>query len=99
VKAGLIRWSSDYCFDDYKNDLIKHGAVVVVKAATFRRYPDFFESGHPSGAEPGDWYSLEPIGLDGIQEIMIGQDMLDWLEPSEPDFTYRLCNVLRMRST
>ena len=39
AKAGLIQESEKYSFDDFKNDLIEHGAVIVVKATTFRRYP------------------------------------------------------------
>ena len=40
AKAGLGADSSEsYLFDDFKNDLIEHGAILVVKACTFRRYP------------------------------------------------------------
>jgi RNA:NAD 2'-phosphotransferase (TPT1/KptA family) len=39
AKAGLVRVSESYLFDDFKNDLIEHGAILVVKACTFRRYP------------------------------------------------------------
>jgi len=73
-------------FDDFKNDLIEHGAVIVVKATTFRGHPWSFESGHPTGAEPGNWYSSEPVS---VESEMIGKEMLAWLKPSEQDFIYR----------
>jgi hypothetical protein len=56
AKAGLIQGSKNYSFDDFKNDLTERGAVIVVNATTFRRYPWSFEPGHPTGAEPGNWY-------------------------------------------
>jgi hypothetical protein len=86
AKAGLIQGSENYSFDDFKNDLIEHGAVIIVKATTFRRYPWSFESGHPTGAEPGNWYSLETVG---VESEMIGKEMLAWLDPSEQDFIHR----------
>jgi hypothetical protein len=86
ANAGLVKRSEDYSFEDFKNDLIEHGAVVVVKAATFRCYPWSFESGHPSGAEPGNWCSSEPVRIEGE---MIGQEMLAWLKPHEQDFFFR----------
>jgi len=95
AKCGLLRCSDNYLFDDFKADLMQHGAVVIIRAAAiFRRYPDHFESGHPPGTEPGDWYSREPVSVDNIQRIMTGQGMLDWLEPSECDFTHRLRDIL-----
>jgi hypothetical protein len=56
AKAGLIQGSKNYSFDDFKNDLIEHGAVIVVNATTFPRDPWSFEPGHPTGVEPGNWY-------------------------------------------
>jgi hypothetical protein len=54
AKAGLIQRSKNYSFEGFKNDLIEHGAVIVVNATSFRRYPRSFEPGHPTGAEPGN---------------------------------------------
>jgi hypothetical protein len=95
TKSGLVEWSDKYQFGDFKNDLIQHGAVVVVVArATFRRYPDHFQSGHPSGTEPGNWYSQEFVPSKDIEGILTGQEMLDWLKPSEADFRYRFSDIL-----
>jgi len=92
AKAGLVRVSESYLFDDFKNDLIEHGAILVVKACTFRRYPWAFESGHPTGAEPGNWYSPEPVS---IESVMTGQEMLAWLGPTEQDFALRYRHHMR----
>ena len=86
ANAALIQASENYSFDDFKNDLIKHGAVIVVKATTFRSYPWSFESGHPTGAEPGNWYCSGPVN---VEREMIGEEMLTWLKPSEQDFIHR----------
>jgi hypothetical protein len=86
AKVGLIQRSENYSFDDFKNDLIEHGAVIVVNATTFRHCPWSFESGHPIGAEPGNWYSSECVS---IENEMIGKEMLAWLKPSEQDFIHR----------
>lgn len=86
AKVGLVQASENYSFDDFKNDLIDHGAVIVVKATTFRRHPWSFEPGHPIGAEPGNWYSSEPVS---VESEMIGMEMLAWLKPSEQDFVLR----------
>jgi hypothetical protein len=84
TKAGLAQWSENYSFDDFKNHLIEHGAVLVVKATTFRHHPWTFEtSGHPIGAEQGNWYSSEPVS---IESEMIGKDMLALLKPNEQEF-------------
>jgi|SRR5580693_2729035 hypothetical protein len=50
AKAALIQiqGSKNYSFDDFKNDLTERGAVSVVNATTFRRYPWSFEPGHPT---------------------------------------------------
>jgi hypothetical protein len=49
TKACLAHWTENYSFDDFKNDLIEHGAVLVVKASSFRHHPWTFDtSGHPS---------------------------------------------------
>ena len=92
AKAGLIEGSENYSFDNFKNDLIEHGAVLVVKATTFRRYPWSFELGHPTGAEPGNWYSSEPVR---VESEMIGEEMLAWLKPNEQDFIYRYRDHMR----
>ncbi len=39
VKANLVQRSENYSFDDFKSDLIEHGAIIVVKATTFRGHP------------------------------------------------------------
>jgi hypothetical protein len=85
AKAGLIRASKNYSFDDFKNDLIQHGAVIVVKATTFRSHPWSVESGHPTGVEQGNWYSSEPVS---VESEMTGNEMLAWLKPSEQDFIH-----------
>lgn len=86
AKANLVQRSENYSLDDFKNDLIEHGAIIVVKATTFRGHPWSFESGHPTGAEPGNWYSLEPVS---VESEMIGKEMLAWLKPNEQDFICR----------
>jgi hypothetical protein len=83
AKAGLIQASKNYSFDDFKNDLIEHGAVIAVKAITFRRHPWSFETGHPTGVEQGNWYSSEPVS---VESEMTGNEMLAWLKPSGHDF-------------
>jgi hypothetical protein len=98
AKAGFVHWSEQYEFDHFKNDLISHCAIIIVKVDRFRCYPDHFEAGHPSGTEPGDWYSREVISTEEIQGVLTGQKLLDWLKPSAPDFTYRLRDVLRSGS-
>ena len=97
AKAGLVQWSDNYDYTQFRSDLIKHVAIIAVSAEKFCCYPDRFENGHPPGAEPGDWYSRDTIGVEGIRRIMIGQEMFDWLKPSELDFTHRLREVLRER--
>lgn len=87
ANAGLIQGSKNYSFDDFKNDLLEHGAFIIVKATGFRHYPlPYVESGHPVGAEPGNWYSSEPVSVEGE---MVGIEMLACLKPSEQDFIYR----------
>jgi hypothetical protein len=97
AKHGLVRWSDDYQFVSFYNDLIAHGAVVVFNAATFCCYPpNLFKAGHPAGTEPGDCYSHESVGSEAIERVMIGQEMLDWLKPiAHADFTYRYREILR----
>jgi hypothetical protein len=86
AEAGLIKKLENYLFDDFKSDLVEHGAVIILKATTFHHYPWSFESGHPTGAEPGNWYSSESVS---IEREMIGKEMLAWLKPSEQDFIHR----------
>jgi hypothetical protein len=95
AKAGLIEESENYSFNNFKNDLIEHGAIVVVKAQGFYHYPWAFESRHPAGAEPGNWYSFESVS---IEREMIGEEMLAWLQPSEQDFAHRYRDHIRARS-
>jgi hypothetical protein len=97
AKAGLVQWSDNYQFGHFKSDLVEHCAVIVVSTARFSCYPDRFQAGHPPGSEPGDWYSREAIGIGDIKRILVGQEMLDWLKPSELDFMHRLREVLRER--
>jgi hypothetical protein len=51
---------------------------------------------HPEGVEPGDWYSLAPVSIEGE---MIGKEMLDWLEITESNFTHYYHKLLRIKST
>lgn len=83
AKANLVQRSENYSFDDFKKDLIEHGAIIVVKATTFRGHPWSFESGHLTGAEPGNWYSSEPVS---VESEMIGKEMLAW-RPLDSDLT------------
>jgi len=94
--AGLVRKSANYSFGDFKNDLLEHGAVVVLKATSFSHYPSSSElaqaeATYPPGAEPDTWYSSEPVSIEGE---MIGQEMLAWLRPNKEDFRYRVQDVL-----
>jgi hypothetical protein len=96
AKADLVLWADSYQFQHFNADLLNHGAVVEVGTATFRSYPPGqFVIGHPSGTEPGDWYSREPISVDDIHGIKTGQEMLDWLKPSATEFTHTYRDVLR----
>jgi hypothetical protein len=97
AKHGLVRWSDDYQFGDFCEDLTKHGAIVAINAISFSCYPpNIFRSGHPAGTEPGDCYSREPVGVDAIEGVMTGQEMLDWLRPiADEDFKYRYREILR----
>jgi hypothetical protein len=97
AKAGFVQWSEKYQFDHFKNDLFEHCAIIILKVDKLHCYPDRFEAGHPDGTEPGDWYSRQVISVEEILGVLTGQELLDWLEPSEPDFTYRLRDVLRRR--
>jgi hypothetical protein len=97
-KAGLVKWSDEYQFAQFKNDLIHHAAIIVLKAVKFDHYPDDAKFGHPSGAEAGDWYSREIIRVDDILKIMVGQELYDWLRPSEMNFTYDWREILRQYS-
>jgi hypothetical protein len=106
AKSGLVQWTDDYQIVDFNNDLTAHGAVVVIKAASFCRYPPKSEIlghprakpvvRHPPGTEPGDWYSRDPVSIQAIEGVMIGKEMLDWLGPiNDTDFTCRYREVLR----
>jgi hypothetical protein len=86
VGAGLVQHTEKYSFDDFRNDLIGHGAVIRVKATTFRHRSWSSESGHPIGAEPGNWYSVEPVRA---EMEMTGMEMLAWLKPHKQDFNLR----------
>ena len=97
AKCNRVQCSDHYRFDDFKEDLIELGAIVIIKTARFTQYPSHYLNAHQSGPEPGDWYSHEPVSAEEIQTIVAGSDILDWLRPSEPDFTYRLRDVLRGR--
>jgi hypothetical protein len=92
TKAGLLRVTDDYPFDDFKSDLAEHGAVLVVKATAFRQNPPTIKyrwgnnPGHPAGTEPGDWYSSESVS---VERELIGEEMMAWLNPSESNFMYQ----------
>lgn len=86
AKANLVQRSENYSFDDFKNDLIEHGAIIVVRATTFLGHPWSVELGHPTGAEPGNWYSSETVS---VESEMVGKEMLAWLKPHEQDFIHR----------
>jgi hypothetical protein len=99
--AGLVRVAHDYPFDGFKRDLIQHGAVLVVKAATFRQNPPDIKHawgnnpGHPAGTEPGDWYSPDSVR---VERELIGEEMLTWLNPSETNFIHQYRPALREAS-
>jgi hypothetical protein len=97
ARHGLVQWSDDYEIEHFYNDLVTHGAVVVINAATFCYYPsNFLKKGHPAGSEPGDYYSRESVGVEAIERVMIEQEMLDWLKPiADADFTCRYREILR----
>jgi len=90
-----VDFFDDCQFDDFKQDLIKLGAIVVIKTTRFIQYPNHYLTGHRSGPEPGDWYSPELVGIDEIETIITGHEILEWLQPNELDFRYRLRDVLR----
>jgi hypothetical protein len=98
AKTGLVRFSDQYDFDHFNNDLARYGAVVVITAAMFRSCLSFSERGHPEGVEPGDWYSREPVGVENILEIIAGQEMIGWLKPHPIDFECRFREILRAGS-
>jgi hypothetical protein len=95
AKSNLVQISGNYEFDHFTNDLIQYAALVMIRTQRFSQYPTHLTEAHPSGPEPGDWYSYEPVLVDEIQRIVTGQEMLHWLRPTEADFTERLRYVLR----
>lgn len=95
ARNDLVQWSKSYQFEDFKNDLITHGAVVVFQTTAFCCRRNCKEPGHPPSVEVGDWYSRESVSNKSIEREMVGQEMLDWLKPHEMDFIYRYRDRLR----
>jgi hypothetical protein len=92
---GLVQWSENYQFENFNSDLIAHGAVIVFRASTFCCRERFEEPGHPPSIEVGDWYSRESVSNKNIERVIIGKELLDWLDPHEKDFTCRYRDRLR----
>jgi hypothetical protein len=89
LKVGLIQWTEDYELKNLKVDLAEYGAVVVVQSASFIPYPPYIEQpGHPIGAEPGDWYSHETIGVEDVTGVITGPELLEWLNPEPSEFEF-----------
>jgi hypothetical protein len=97
--TGLVRWSENYQFGDFKRDLVTHGAVVVFQSTAFCCRGNSENGGHPPSLEVGDWYSREPVSRTSIEREIVGQEMLDWPKPHEVDFTCRYRDRLRALST
>jgi hypothetical protein len=91
MNSCLIRWSPDYQFDDFKSDLIGSDKFTFYPGVIFHPLQP---SEHPPGAEPGDWYSCEPVKIEG--EI-VGDEMLGWFELTESNFTHDYQALLRQR--
>jgi hypothetical protein len=98
ARSGIVCLSDGYTFDDFKNDLSNHGAVVIFTTATFSCREPFSELKHPSSVEQGDWYSTEPVSSADIEQIMTGRAMQDWLNPHAADFDYRYRCILQERN-
>ena len=94
ARAGLVNLSDTYTFDDFKNDLAAHGAVIEFAAESFSCYETFSELTHPPSVEQGDWYSSEPVSADRIEQIVTGQEMVEWLKPHPVDFSCRYREIL-----
>jgi hypothetical protein len=93
ARAGLVEWSEDYRFDQYKEDFASHGAIVLVKTtAPFRIC---VEHGNPPGAEQGDWYSTEPITIEHVEKTVVGSKLFNWINLSNEEFVYRLRGIIR----
>ena len=84
--AGLVSLTEGYQFNDFKNDLAAHGAVFTLNQIGF---VECDENGNPPGAEMGDWYKKESVSVLNIRKVIVGQRLLDWLNPNEVDFKYR----------
>jgi hypothetical protein len=98
ARSGIVCLSDGYTFDDFKNDLSNHGAVIIFEAATFAYREPFSELKYPSSVEQGDWYSTEPVSSADIDQIMTGRAMADWLNPHAVDFDYRYRCMLHERN-
>jgi hypothetical protein len=94
ARAGLVRVSDAYAFEDFKRDLGVHGAVIVFTSTTFSSYETSSDLKRPPSVEQGDWYSSGPIASDQIERIITGQAMVDWLNPHPVDFSCRYLDIL-----
>jgi hypothetical protein len=66
--------------------------LVAINRNSWSRSPGARKAGHPSGAEPGNWYSAEPLD---VEREMIGNEMLAWLEASKQEFIFRYRDHMR----
>jgi hypothetical protein len=98
ARSGIVRLSDGYTFDEFKDDLGNHGAVVVFATETFSCREPSSELKHPPSVEEGDWYSTEPVSNADIDQIMTGRAMLEWLHPHPVDFEYRYRGILHERN-
>ena len=93
--AGLVEWSEDYRYEQYKEDFATHGAIVLVRpTAPFLLCN---EDGNPPGAEQGDWYSFELITVEHIEKTVVGSELFKWVNLSNEEFVYRLRGMIRDR--
>jgi hypothetical protein len=95
VGKRLVDITDSYQFEDFRNDLLTHGAVIVFRSSTFIHRPDSCEGGHPRGAEKLDWYSREAVDPERFESVMTGRDMLRCLKLGKEDFTARRDELLR----
>lgn len=99
ARTGLVLVSDTYTFDDFKSDLAAHGAVVVFNTTSFSCFETFSELKHPPSVEQGDWYGHDAVSVDKIKQVIIGWEMVEWLNPDPVDFLCRYSRILHERQS
>jgi hypothetical protein len=69
---ALVQWSEDGTFDEFKDDLWIHGAVIVLRTTPFHCCHAPCKTSAPAGRRAGDWYSCDSVGIENIEGEIIG---------------------------